>query len=453
MAGGPLGRLAGGVEGRAPGFRKSALMAVGESLDWEAVRRAYLRGDYSRCSELLQAAPDCAEVQIFLARIESRQGREWEALRRLLAVRTPDPQLAAERDIWAASNYYPSGEFALAHQMLDRALHVLRSPMEAYYRAHHVRALAYFVARDYDASWNAVSVLLESPSLLDRAQGYALRSWIFAKRDLNLRAQVRDLVTSLELYEQIEEPDQLTFVRTVGSLAALCREIPTERLTELVHRSARRVQSNEATAFQLFQLTRILGWIDALQGDEISAMRRWRDAEENAPTPFWRVFCLVDRAFLAGAMGRKEASRDLLASANREAAQLSWSSTQNEERLILLTIAQLLAPHDPARAQRYLATFRSLTTQAHAQMAFVHDLRARALQLYPQGTALLHLGERDDAVAMLKEAYDIFARFEYGWRAALAAIGLFEATNERAWLQRAREHIAPWPNSWIARNV
>lgn len=428
------------------------LAGESDSEPWERVRSLYLAGYYEPCRQMLEGVLG-PRAQLWLARIEGRSGRKAASLERLLTLQPEDERIAAERDVWMASAYFESDQFDLSQRLLDRALQVFRPPEEMYFRALHIRALAFFLAGDYEAAWEPTSVLLTSPHPIDRAQGYSHRSWLFAKRDLDLRSQLRDLTTALEIYEQIDEPDQFTFVRTLNSLAILCREIPTEGIIERVRRNVCRTLANEATAFPLFQMRRLLGWFDALQGDEMAALRQWKDAEALAPTEFWRVFPLVDRAYLAAAMGRKSSARELLAAADRQASRLSWSETRDEERLILLTIAQLFVAEDPARAQRYLAMFRSLRTQADARMGFVNDPRAKALQAYPHGIALVQLGELDAGVGMLEQAWEIFTRFEYGWRAALAALEIYKATGEATWLERAREQAAPWPKSWIARDV
>ena len=54
---------------------------------------------------------------------------------------------------------------------------------------------------------------------------------------------------------------------------------------------------------------------------------------------------------------------------------------------------------------------------------------------------------------MLLEAWEIFEEFEYGWRAAHAAMLLARATRDEKWLARAARRIQPWPNSWIAQEV
>jgi hypothetical protein len=146
-------------------------------------------------------------------------------------------------------------------------------------------------------------------------------------------------------------------------------------------------------------------------------------------------------------------AEDALEAAHQEASRLNWSRTRDEERIILLTIAQLFAATHPALAERYLALYRSMPTEMDPRIGWYGDRRARALQLYPQGIALLQLGEREAALHMLEEAWNIFRHFEYGWRAALTALDLYKATGERHWLEDARRQIEPWPRSWIARDA
>jgi DNA-binding NarL/FixJ family response regulator len=65
----------------------------------------------------------------------------------------------------------------------------------------------------------------------------------------------------------------------------------------------------------------------------------------------------------------------------------------------------------------------------------------------------LRRGDAEEAQAALHEAWDIFEEFQYGWRSALCALRLAEVTGDNEWLQRAAKKIAPWPRSWIARDV
>lgn len=422
----------------------------GTAFDWTSIRAAYLAGDYGECRRMLESAPQ-PEAQIWLARMDVRSNRDADGIARLLKIAPPNERLAAERDIWLASAY-TSSDRPLGHKLLDRALPVLRPYAEPYHRGLYIRSMLHFVEGEYDACVPLIDELLQSENPLDRAQAYSHRSWISAKHE-DLRSQLDDLERSLEQHLRCDPIDQYAFSHMLVSLAALCRELSTHGVIERLRHAVSCIIRSEITEHQYFSLLRILGWINALQGDEISALRLFNEAETCAPSAFWRVFSIVDRAELAHAMARKPAAREALATADEQASSLQWSSTKEDERIILVTIAQLYARDNPARAQMYLAKFRSLRTGMHGRLGWVGDRRTRALQLSANGSALLALDEREDGIAMLQEAWEIFTTFEYDWRAARAALTLFESTNDVIWLERARKQIAPWPNSWIARRV
>jgi DNA-binding CsgD family transcriptional regulator len=135
------------------------------------------------------------------------------------------------------------------------------------------------------------------------------------------------------------------------------------------------------------------------------------------------------------------------------AQRVSWHETAHEDRSALYVLAELFSSVTPSLSQQYLAQFRSLNTSLMPGLAFSDDPRIRAFAAYSSGKALIELGETAGGIAMLTEARDIFSAFHYGWRTALCALGLHKATGESSWLVEARQQIAPWPRSWIAREV
>lgn len=420
--------------------------------EWGQVSELFRTGEYSKCREVLESAP-VPDAAFWLSRIDVRQGRVSEAIARLTALENLPERSSAERDIWLANAYKSNSEFSLAHGLLDRAMRVFTAPEEQYYRALYVRAVAYYLAADYDHAAEPLRFMLESANARARAEAVALRGWICAKHR-DMRTYLSNMLLSLDEELIATERDYYAIMHTCLVLAVLCRELSVpDGVVKRVREAMTLVRMTEGTAFPFFQSTRILGWADALRGDEVSAMRRWREAELVAPSEFWRVFCIVDRAYLANSEGRVTACRELLDQADAAASRLSWNQTRDEERLILLTIAELFSVYDPVRAELYLARFRTLTGEMEPLSGWIADGRPRALQLYPHAVALWHLGERNAAIEMLKEAWEIFTAYEYGWRAALAALGLYRTTGLQLWLDRAVEQIAPWPNSWIARDV
>ncbi|HLI96779.1 MAG TPA: hypothetical protein VKT72_11930 [Candidatus Baltobacteraceae bacterium] len=421
------------------------------AFDWGPIRTAFLRADSDLCHRLLQDAPR-PEALIWQGVIDVREGRYANAITTLLRVRPEDLRLRAERDVWLARCYANTGECSMAQAFVERALSNVHPPNRTAYRAIYARALAYYLSRQYEDAETAIDQLIKCDDAEYRAQAHALRGWVAARHE-DLRTQIDCLTRCFAEYENVSEPLQYVFAHALVAFAALCREMPIAHVHERVRRAFERVPQTNGIAGAYFQLTRIFGWIDALQGDELSALRFWREAEQSAPSDFWCVFCLVDRAYLARVSGRSQQAEEALAQAHEQASRLNWNQTRDEERIILLTIAQLFAAEQPALAERYLALFRSMPTEMDPRIGWYGDRRTRALQLYPQSIALLHLGEREAAIAMLQEAWEIFNVFEYGWRAALAALDLYRATGERRWLEHARRQIEPWPKSWIAREA
>jgi DNA-binding CsgD family transcriptional regulator len=190
-----------------------------------------------------------------------------------------------------------------------------------------------------------------------------------------------------------------------------------------------------------------------LEGDELSAFRRFKAAAALAPSEHWRVLCLLDRAFLAKQAGERAFFLDQLQEAHELASRLQWGDALDEERGALLVLAELYSEVEPSVAEQYLARFRSLASNVIPALAFGTDPRVRGFEAYSGGVAQLRLGNVEDAREPLLAAWAIFEDFGYRWRAALCALHLWETTGEEEWLERASRRIAPWPRSWIARQA
>jgi DNA-binding CsgD family transcriptional regulator len=116
-------------------------------------------------------------------------------------------------------------------------------------------------------------------------------------------------------------------------------------------------------------------------------------------------------------------------------------------------LAELFAYGDPIIAEQYLARFRTLGNSVIPILSYGTDPRVKGFEAYSQGIARLRLGDTGEGKAALTQAWSIFEDFNYAWRAALCAHALYEATQDRRWIQRAARKIDPWPHSWIARRV
>lgn len=421
--------------------------------DAAAFERALLAADYDRCRELVAAAPISDASLLALSRVDLRDGHAVEVVERLSNVRPSDVTCRAERDIRLGAAYGATGDNESAHRLLERARKALRPPDELYYAALSHTALVHRMDGNWTALEPLVAELVDSPYRGYRGRGYMLRGTIAAGKHEDAHGQAREYLRALDEFEAMAQPDMRLRLNTLAVLAMLARELGLESVAERVRNAYGATHPASGTQVQYFKLTRALGWIDALSGNELAAFRRFRQAAELAPNDLRRIQCISDRATLARATGERAFAFDQLYAAHDLASRVSWSEATEEDRFSLLSLAELFGDVDGATTQRYLAQFRSLRTPMDRRTGFANDKRVRALEAYSSGTAMLRLGEPQAAKDLLAEAYEIFSRFDYGWRAALAALSMHKATGDAQWLKAARKAIKRWPQSWIAREL
>src|SRR6185437_13867163 len=97
--------------------------------DWGPIRRAFFAGEYEKCRSLLEGAPR-PRADLWLSWIDNRGHNTGEQIQRLLNIESDDAQLLAERDVWLAGAYNSTGQFDMAHQLVERALRVLPADSE-----------------------------------------------------------------------------------------------------------------------------------------------------------------------------------------------------------------------------------------------------------------------------------------------------------------------------------
>ena len=414
--------------------------------------RLFLAADYTRCREMLARAPACDATALQRARLDLRDGSALDVVERLSSLRPAASRARTERDILLGIAFSQTGDSGSAFRLYDRALARIDPADELYCYALFQKALATWAERDFDSLALLVTPLLRSSYPFHRGRGRILRGLTHAQ-NRDLPAQAAENMKALDEFETMAQPDMLVWLSTIFTLAGLSRELPLEDVFERVRSAYENMRPTSGMQLQYFKLTRIIGWIEALHGNELAAFRYFRTAGELAPTPHWRVLCITDRAYLAQTTGERAFAMDQLYGAHELASALSWNDAREEDRITLLSLAELFAAVDPAVAQRYLALFRSLRTPMDTKMNFYSDSRVPAIGDYTAGMALLRLGEMKEAQTALMRAWETFHEFDYGWRAARCALALHKVTRDPRWITQARTHAAPWPNSWIAREV
>ncbi len=412
--------------------------------------RALRAADHDRCRELAQG--NSPRAILAASRLAIRERRFIDVIGRLSGIKTGSATGALERDVLLGTALGLTRDFVAGKSLLDRALTRLpkRSPLTD--DAQYYRASIAWAEHDHRTAESIIAPQLESPDPNNRARTHVLLSWV-ALRRCQVEKQVSELEAALDELDVAPERDEFYRANALLTLALLGRELNLPESRARVRSIYDSMLWNNGIALHRFQVTRFLATYDALEGNELGAFGRLRTAMQQAPTDYWRVFCLLDRARLAKQTGERAFALDLLLEADELAMGLQWGTTEDEERAALLVAAELFSDVDPSVSQRYLALSRSLTSKVSALLVYGSDPRVRAFEAYSAGVTQLNLGDRAAAATLLLEAWSIFNDFHYGWRAALCALGLFEATREARWLERADRCISPWPRSWIARLI
>jgi DNA-binding CsgD family transcriptional regulator len=266
------------------------------------------------------------------------------------------------------------------------------------------------------------------------------------------RCRERDVDLATNIVEQIASLEQTTRSSTNrGSHAASRgrRALPGSVFGPAVPSPTRlRLCCNDAWAF-------------ALDGDNATAFRVIREAEENAPTEAWRVWALAFRAAIAVMCGEPAGAKTFADDAAHRATTIDWDATRDEERVAFLQLAETYAYlGDAAAAASALARFdgaRGTMENTRVLRDRDADPRMSGWIAHVRGLVQRTHGDHVAAGASFAAAADAFASCGYLWREALSLIEL-DGTAGRgaagAHLDRAVALVSEhFPHSFLARRL
>jgi DNA-binding CsgD family transcriptional regulator/tetratricopeptide (TPR) repeat protein len=421
------------------------------NFDSAEFEKALKAADFDLCRRFVEGAQTLDAV-IAAARLASRERRFLDVISLLSNFPEDAGPLRVARDVFLGAAFGYTSDYVAGQRLIDRALNDLLPGDPLYDDAYFYTAAIAWMQHDHQAAEEAATVQLRSKDPNNRARAHIMLSWIALRRTDVLR-QVDELEKALDELDGADTPDEYLRGNALLTLALLCRELPLQDVAERVRRTYDTLPWTKGLALEHFQVTRFLGAIDELQGNELAAFGSFKKAAKLAPSDHWSALCYLDRALLARNTGETVFAAEQLQEATEIAQRISWNDVTGEEPQALLMLAELHADENPAIAEQYLARFRSLKPSVIPMFTFGSDPRIRGHEKYSQGIAWLHLGDVGEGTAALTEAWSIFEDFNYGWRAALCALGLYEATHDRRWIERAARKIEPWPSSWIAKKV
>ncbi len=422
----------------------------GDSI-WDEFDRALKAADFDLCHQLVDG-DQRPEARVRTARLVLRERRYLDAIG-LLSDFPDEPRRARlGRDVLLGAALGSTRDYVAGRRLIDRALAELRPGDDLHDEALYYKAAIAWMQHEHREAEEACTLQLVSDDPNNRARARILLSWIAVRRGDVLR-QVDELQRALDELDSAADPDEYFRANALFTLALLCRELPLAEISERVRRIFETLRWTAGLRLERFQVTRFLATINELEGNELAAFAGFKAATRLAPSDYWNVLCLLDRATLAKNTGETSFAAEQLHEAHEVARMLSWSEVTGEERSALLVLAELFADENVAVAEQYLALFRSLGESVVPQLSYGSDPRVRGFAAYSQGLTWLRLGDLEQGKIALAQAWEIFDDFNYAWRAALCALRLYEATNDRRWIVRAGHKIEPWPRSWIARQI
>ena len=362
----------------------------------------------------------------------------------------------------------PAGRFNFAIQ-LGKAHATVRSFAQAESRYNEARALVHAVPdgihtmayhdlrmrwfrRECDPSAPEVALALAHPDPSIASAAYAYRAWLHAGNE-DYAAHVADLCRAVEYatLPTAEPVDVATLATSIHALAQVGFETANADAVAAARRASDALAWTPDVAYHQYTTTRALGWDVFMRGRAAEAQWAFKDARTLAPSSACRLTAHLDRAYVARISGNEFWAAEELAHADALTYDVKWGTSHGEERQLLVMLAVLHAPTDAPRAQRYASMYAQIGTEnVDPALALHQDKRATAHEKYALGRIEQTLGRREAAIAPLEEAYAIFDRASFHYRASLTAAALAELTGEERWRAASVHHASSYPDCPLA---
>lgn len=424
-----------------------------ESVDLRALNAALERAQYAYAADLYDMNRTLQrdhQASLLRAEVALKQDDAARALAILLKLRPENQELESRRHMLLGAAYTRDFQYDVADEHFEAARASAGKNRDLIAQIAYRQGRRFVFASQPQRAREFLEAARDGRSKRSRLEAMLLEAFIL-DREGKYRDEARVLAT---LLEEID-PAQNEFVElaafSVWTLSALAREIYLPGAVELCERHLQAEWPPDLRV-QRFQGFKAVAWAKALNGDYFNAFRYLRRSEQSAPTKPWRVIALLDRAYLARCVKEQRWSRQELAEAEDLAERVEWRSTQNEERVALLLMAELLAPVDSARAAYYLARYREVlesTPLAH----YTKSPRAEALVAYVEGIVHSVSDHKRAAVVAFERALNIYEGIQYDWRAGRCALRLYELTHEQRFKEIAEERLRHYSASWLGEEL
>ncbi len=412
---------------------------------------------------------DTAEAAILrahaLLRVDRPEEARAECLR--LSIDEPSMDLIAEALIVRAYVELRLSNVDVAQGLIDEARTYVYSAacaaLEAEFLNLEARVAFYRGSDDVcEARSQAILAVCEPFGLPERARPIASLSTSRARAYemlgfLRVRAgdsheYLECLTRAAEMIGSDPKADISTKAVIAVNLAYAVREVePTAARLAYVAAFAASISWTPDLISSRFKISHAMGWIAAVDGDHVGALRSFREAARVASNPYEVLACHVDRAYLARELGQELFAREEIAEALDVVERLDLRNPYDEYFAFLPMLAQLISLEDPARAEELLATYDDARTRTDSRYAGKLDTRRVAIVAFARAKIAMSRNRANDALPLLEEARATWVSLGCAWRAGLVAAELARIDASYAPLAEAERRSRP--RSFYARSI
>ncbi len=439
--------------------------------DFSEALLAYSKGRFDVCLAALNGH-DGPRAQALLARASTRLGRVDVALSACGEIKKGLPSVArGELHLLKSLAYLRLGRPDDAEESLSEARVAVSSSgspeLEADYE--YVDANLRYYAKDIPAATSALEralMVMPAQPRLGHGHEYFLSLGTVRARALDLRGMLArtkgGLLSQLhwsrlalsELDAQNQE-DQWLSATLLSNFAAVALEVGEAELAPELSQRSLAIEWAGSMKLQHFNIVRVLGWLKALGGDHVGALREFRRSTEFAPSIAWKIESVLDRAFLARELGQELFAEDELNHAIELASDLELLAGPDLSIacVALVKLAEQAAKRDADEGRAILNRYRSARSKCPAIYFDGMDRFWQAQELIAEAT-LARAENRDQlAVDLFVNAFDAYDKLGSQWRAALVALELAEMTEQPFFYGYAAREARRRPQSWLARRL
>lgn len=365
--------------------------------------------------------------------------------------RTNSGKIRGEWEMLLGIGYSRMRDFERADHHFGLARRALKTPAERAELAYHLARRSMLEGRTEAARQFAGEMSCDK-SQRAKVSAEMLRSFINCQEE-RYRDSAECLMRALQLIGKRRQQHLEEWFHAVQNLAIFGRELSFDDAAALARNEVEQpIEWPVDFDTQRFQALKAVGWSCALRGDMLGCFRYLRAAEHAVPSDAFALILLLDRAYFARIVGEQNWASNELARAEALAERIDWHTLQGEERMGLLLLARAAAPLDAERARYYLARYKGLDKVRSPLHLIAFDQRMEAYAAYTEGVVKLAAHD-DGAEDALRRAWVIFDRIGYDWRAARAAMRLWETTKKDRWRHLAEDKLEAFPHSWLASDL